>query len=100
MKPTPSKETARSSLPQLGGGLYELPNLPGRLTPMDAADAIGAMGLRAIGPIAQVERKHLFTHREWQMRVFAVETEGDAPNGLLWYDGTQSLPTAFRICIF
>ena len=82
------------------GGLYELPNLPGRLTPMDAADAIGAMGLRAIGPIAQVERKHLFTHREWQMRVFAVETEGDAPNGLLWYDGTQSLPTAFRICIF
>lgn len=82
------------------GGLYELPCRDGTLSPADAAQAIGAMGLRPVGAISQYERRHIFTHREWHMRVFVAAVAADtSPDGWLWYDGTQSLPTAFSVCL-
>lgn len=81
-------------------GLYELPHLPKKRSPEEAADAMTALGLRPVGAIEQYDRLHIFTHKEWHMRVYAAEVaEGDAPDGYVWYDGTQSVPTAFTVCL-
>ncbi len=80
-------------------GLYELPNLPGRLTAEEAMARLSALGVHPIGAITQYDRKHIFTHREWHMRVIALTVSPDAPQGWIWYDGTQSLPTAFVVCL-
>ena len=48
----------------------------------------------------QVERKHIFTHIEWEMRGIYMEVK--APAGeMQWFSGAQiqndaALPTAFR----
>ena len=80
-------------------GLYELPNVSGTLNGDEAAAYLDALGARPIGEIRQYERKHIFTHREWHMRVYACAVQAGDLSGYVWYDGTQSLPTAFGICL-
>lgn len=80
-------------------GLYELPHLEGAQSSGDAMKSAAAMGLRPVGEITQYDRVHIFTHKEWHMRVYACAVSGDAPEGYVWYDGTQSIPTAFGICL-
>ena len=80
-------------------GLYELPNVPTRLDPAAAAACMSAFGVRPTGEITQYERTHIFTLKEWHMRVYACTVAPDEVPNLLWYDGTQSLPTAFGVCL-
>ena len=81
-------------------GLYELPHTEGKRSPSEAAEAMSVLGVRPAGAITQYERVHVFTHREWHMRVYAAEVSAtDAPDGYLWYDGSQSIPTAFGVCL-
>ena len=80
-------------------GLYELPNTSGCMEPEKAAVFLSGLGVRPVGPIARYDRVHIFTHREWHMRVYATDIADVDPKEYVWYDGTQSIPSAFQICL-
>ena len=81
-------------------GLWQYPNMPGKLETEQALAAAEAMGLRPKNVIRCVERSHIFTHIVWQMRGYYLEV--DAPDGdFTWLTREQiesdtALPTAFR----
>ena len=81
-------------------GLWQFPNVPGKLETADALEAAGKMGLRIRQITRQTERSHIFTHIQWDMRAFYLEV--DAPGGdYVWLTAQQveteaALPTAFR----
>jgi len=81
-------------------GLWEFPNVPGKLETGEAIQAVEAMGLAPRQLLRQTERKHIFTHIQWNLRGYYLEVS--APGGdLQWFTGEQieaqaALPTAFR----
>ncbi len=81
-------------------GLWQFPNEPGRLNTDEALKKVEAMGLHPREILRTVERKHIFTHVEWDM--CGVYIEVAEKNGeLIWLTGEQidrqaALPTAFR----
>ncbi len=80
-------------------GLYELPNTKGHLNVNEALSLLETHGIRPSGAITEYDRTHVFTHREWHMHVFAFDTASSVPAGWQLFDGTQSVPTAFLICL-
>ncbi len=81
-------------------GLYELPHLPGRLSPPEIIQAAEEWGLRPQYLEKTVGRTHIFTHIQWNMTGARLHcaSENDA---FLWLDRTAvaesaALPTAFR----
>lgn len=81
-------------------GLWEFPNVPGKLELPQALRVLEAMGItpRELG--RQVERKHIFTHIQWNLRGFYLET-ADCTGGFQWFtkeeiNAQAALPTAFR----
>ena len=81
-------------------GLWEFPNVPGRLELPQALKALEGMGItpRELG--RQVERKHIFTHIQWNLRGFYLEA-ADCTGGFQWFtkeeiNSQAALPTAFR----
>ncbi|MBR0508158.1 MAG: A/G-specific adenine glycosylase [Clostridia bacterium] len=80
-------------------GLYELPNVSGTLSDAQAADWLSAHGLHPVGDLLRYSAKHIFTHVEWQMRVYAASVSGDGVQSFVRADGTQSIPTAFSVCL-
>jgi len=81
-------------------GLWQFPNVPGKLETEQALLAVEQMGLKPKNVIRQVERSHIFTHIIWQMRGYYLEV--DAPEGdFTWLTRDKikadaALPTAFR----
>lgn len=84
-------------------GLWELPNLPGHLEQGGLVRQLSQWGITPIGAIERYTRKHIFTHVEWHMRVYALDVQADwLPEGWEWTDvnaGAHALPTAFRVCL-
>ena len=80
-------------------GLYELPNVPGTLSDEQAAAWLSAQGLHPVGGLLRYSAKHVFTHVEWHMRVYAASVSGDGTQRFLRDDGTRSIPTAFSVCL-
>jgi len=81
-------------------GLWQLPDAPGKLGDAEAAVWIGERGLRPAGEVRFYERKHVFTHVEWRMRVCAAEVAADAlPKGWVPLGESHALPTAYRVCL-
>ena len=81
-------------------GLWEFPNVPGKLSMNEAIEIVEQMGLIPKEIIRQVEKKHIFTHIEWHMSGIFMEVKACAGN-LVWMDADQieaeaALPTAFR----
>ena len=81
-------------------GLWEFPNVPGKLDLTDALAAAEKMGVKSREVLRQVERSHIFTHIRWDMRGIYLEVREPAGD-LLWMtaeqiEGTAALPTAFR----
>ena len=81
-------------------GLWEFPHVPGKLETADAIEAVEQMGLKPKDIKRQVERKHIFTHIEWDMSGIYMEVAEQHP-ALSWFtperiDGEAALPTAFR----
>lgn len=81
-------------------GLWEFPNVPGKLEVPQALAAAEQMGVRPRGILRQVERKHIFTHIQWNLRGFYIET-AEKPDCFRWFTGEEiraqaALPTAFR----
>ncbi|MBQ2201626.1 MAG: A/G-specific adenine glycosylase, partial [Clostridia bacterium] len=81
------------------GGLYELPNVPGMLSTAEAAAWLTARGLHPLGGLMRYTAKHVFTHIEWHMRVYAADVAGEGVKDFIRSDGSQSIPTAFAVCL-
>ncbi|MDO5545489.1 MAG: A/G-specific adenine glycosylase [Eubacteriales bacterium] len=81
-------------------GLWQFPNVAGKLDTQAALDAAAAMGLHPREILREVEKIHIFTHIQWNMKgiyLEVAETGGD----FQWFTeeeiNTQAaLPTAFR----
>ena len=80
-------------------GLYELPNVSGTLSAEQAADWLSARGLHPTGALLSYSARHIFTHIEWHMRVYAADVSGEGVKAFFRADGTQSIPTAFSVCL-
>ena len=81
-------------------GLWQFPNTPGKLDVNAAIAKVEESGAKARRILAQVERKHIFTHIEWDMRGIYLEVENEPP-GYVWMtpeeiEAQAALPTAFR----
>jgi A/G-specific adenine glycosylase len=80
-------------------GLWQLPEATGELTDAEAAAWLGQQGIGPVGELRFYERKHIFTHIEWHMRVCAAEVSADVlPEGWIVLDESHALPTAYRVC--
>lgn len=81
-------------------GLWQFPNIPGKLDAVTALQKAAEMGLQPKEIFRQVERKHIFTHIEWDMVGIYMELAEKDPR-YVWYTAEQinagaALPTAFR----
>ena len=81
-------------------GLWEFPNVPGKLEVEAAMEEVERIGLKPKEIIRQVEKKHIFTHIEWQIRGIYMEVK-EQTDDLCWLTAEEirteaALPTAFR----
>lgn len=99
------ERTALHKRPARGllAGLYEFPNTPGHLTEEEALSYVKRLGLYALHISELAPAKHIFTHKEWHMRAYAIsiaEPADGAGEGLLFANAAQSeekypIPSAF-----
>jgi A/G-specific adenine glycosylase len=81
-------------------GLWQFPNVSGHLGTAQAVEAVEALGLHPRQLRRQVERQHIFTHIQWEMRGYYLDVA--QPQGEFeWLTpaqitGQAALPTAFR----
>ena len=81
-------------------GLWEFPNVEGKLSAEEAAARAESLGLRVNSCVPCAAHTHVFTHVEWHMGAYLLECAGEG--GELLWKGTEeiareySLPTAFR----
>ncbi len=80
-------------------GLYELPNVTGALSTGEAMQWLTTHGLHPVGDLSVYSAKHVFTHIEWRMRVYAADVAGEGIGAFIRSDGLQSVPTAFAVCL-
>ena len=81
-------------------GLWQFPNGPGKLDTRAALDAATAMGLHPRELLREVEKTHIFTHIQWNMKGIYLEV-AEAGGSFLWFteeeiNSQAALPTAFR----
>ena len=81
-------------------GLWEFPNVPGKLSLTEAIDEVEKAGVKIKDVLRQVEKKHIFTHIEWHMSGIYMDVREQ--NGeFVWMHRDRireeaALPTAFR----
>ena len=81
-------------------GLWQFPNVSGKLEMAHALETAQQMGLHPREITKQIERKHIFTHIVWKMRGIYLEV-AEETGGFCWMTPQQineeaALPTAFR----
>ena len=81
-------------------GLWQFPNVSGKLTTVQALEQAVGMGVVPREILREVERKHVFTHIQWNMKGIYLETAEPSGN-FQWFTENQiaenaALPTAFR----
>lgn len=81
-------------------GLWEFPNVSGKLEVPQALEAAEDMRVGPRNLLRQVERKHIFTHIQWNLRGYYLEV-AEKPDCFRWFTGEEiraqaALPTAFR----
>ena len=81
-------------------GLWEFPNVPGKLELTEVIAEVERIGLKPKDILRQVEKKHIFTHVQWNMNGVYMEVKEKAGD-FVWMDADQihaeaALPTAFR----
>ncbi len=69
-------------------GLYELPNMEGALTEDEVLETVRSYGLAPLFIQRLEDSKHIFTHREWHMRGYAIRVEEleQEPEGMLFVE--------------
>ncbi len=81
-------------------GLWQFPNVPGKLATGEALMHLEKLGLRPRELRMELERRHIFTHIQWNMKGIYLEvTEPAGP--FTWMTHREirkqaALPTAFR----
>ena len=80
--------------------LWQFPNIPGKLDAQTALKQVEEMGLRPREIFRQVEKKHIFTHIQWEMTGIYIEVAEPAGD-YIWFteaevEAQAALPTAFR----
>ena len=81
-------------------GLWQFPDVPGKLTLEEAMAHIRSFGLEVTDVRRQLERSHIFTHIRWDMTGYYLDVK--APTGdFVWMTaeeitGKAALPTAYR----
>ena len=81
-------------------GLWQFPNAQGYMDVPAAVEYLMQNGVCVKDVLRQVERKHIFTHIQWNMRGMYLEVTGQA-EPYVWLTATEiesqaALPTAFR----
>ena len=81
-------------------GMWEFPNLPGRLDAQTALDTAEAWGCRPVSLLRKTERSHVFTHLNWELPAWVIDCARQSES-LSWASIAEikerySLPTAFR----
>ena len=81
-------------------GLWQFPNLPGRDGTQGFLEQVEKLGLKPSDIYKIVEKKHIFTHVQWDMCGAYVEVKEER-GGFVWLTPEQinrdtALPTAFR----
>lgn len=81
-------------------GLWQFPNVTGHLDMQQALNAVTDMGLHPREILREVEKKHIFTHVQWNMLGIYLEV-AQTGGAFRWYTEEQietqaALPTAFR----
>jgi A/G-specific adenine glycosylase len=81
-------------------GLWQFPNTEGHLSPGEAAELAANWGTAPRELIRQTDKKHIFTHIQWNMRGYYLEVERMSGD-FQWLTAEQvnsssALPTAFR----
>ena len=82
-------------------GLWQFPNVPGKLTSQGTLGEVEKLGIKPKEILMQVERKHIFTHIEWDMCGVYIEVSGGCDD-FQWLSAAEinaqiALPTAFRL---
>ena len=82
-------------------GLWQFPNVLGKLDIDAILMQVECFGLKTKDIIRQVERKHIFTHVQWDMRGVYLEVSQPAAH-FTWFTEEEitkqaALPTAFRV---
>ena len=82
-------------------GLWQLPNVSGKLDAQAVLGQVERFGLKPREIYILVERKHIFTHIEWDMCGAYVEV-AECSGDFVWFreeeiDNQIALPTAFRL---
>lgn len=80
--------------------LWQFPNVPGMLELASAIEYLNGRGVAVREIFRQTEKKHIFTHIEWKMRGFYLETNVKCSD-FIWMSREEinekaALPTAFR----
>ena len=81
-------------------GLWQFPNIPGTLNTQDAVDAVANMGMKATDVFLSLDKTHIFTHVQWEMRGYYMEV-AEKDDSCRWFSSDEimrsiALPTAFR----
>ena len=81
-------------------GLWQFPNVPGKLDVPEALNEIQRLGIAPRDVLCQTDRKHIFTHIRWEMRGIFLEVAEPAGD-FSWMTEEEiekeaALPTAFR----
>ena len=82
-------------------GLWQFPNVSKKLTTEETLQEAEKMGLHPRELLRQVERKHIFTHIQWNMTGIYMDV-AQAEGNFHWFTAEQintqaALPTAFRL---
>ena len=81
-------------------GLWQFPNVVGHLDTHQALETLQCFGLQPREILREVERKHIFTHIQWNMKGIYLEVAEPSGN-FCWFTRAEintqaALPTAFR----
>ena len=81
-------------------GLWQFPNVSGHLETDQALDAVRVLGFHPREILREVERKHIFTHIQWNMKGIYLEA-AEASGNFHWFTAEEintqaALPTAFK----
>ena len=84
-------------------GLWELPNVAGKLDAAAALSYVEKTGCKPAELLKSVERTHIFTHIAWHMRCYYIVCREKSPE-FVWADAARrkedvALPTAFRMFV-
>ena len=81
-------------------GLWQFPDVPGKLNLEEALDVARSFGLQTMDVRRQLERSHIFTHIRWDMTGYYLDVK-EIAGDFVWMTPEEitektALPTAYR----